>query len=90
MEYRGYFYKEIQVKDYMGNRATMFKCSDEALLEHVDTSCFTKFTEKRMKEAIDYYIGNVEYHKELQGIKLRSDEVFFTKLIRIYIDNIYE
>ena len=27
MEYKGYFYKEIQVKDYMGNQATMFKCS---------------------------------------------------------------
>ena len=76
MEYRGYFYKEIQVKDYRGNRATMFKCSDEALLEHVDTSCFTKFTEKRMKEAIDYYIGNVEYHKQLKVLNYEATKYF--------------
>ena len=76
MEYKGYFYKEIQVKDYMGNRATMFKCSDEALLEHVDTSSFTKFTEKRMKEAIDYYIGNVEYHKQLKVLNYEATKYF--------------
>ena len=77
MEYKGYFYKEIQVKDYMGNRATMFKCSDEALLEHVDTSCFTKFTEQRMKEAIDYYIGNVEYHKSLKTLTEKAVKDFY-------------
>ena len=48
MEYKGYFYKEIQVKDYKGDQATMFKCSDVSLLEHTDITFFTKFTEKRM------------------------------------------
>ena len=53
MEYKGYFYKEIQVKDYKGNRATMYECSDKSLLKHTDTSSFSKFKEKRMKEAIE-------------------------------------
>ena len=53
MKYRGYFYKQIEVKDYRDRKAIMYKCSDEALLEHVETSSFTKFTEKRMREAID-------------------------------------
>ena len=70
MEYRGYFYKEIEVKDYNGNRATMFKCSDVDLLEHTDTSSFTKFTE--------------------ESINLQCNERIFTKITRIYIDNIYE
>ena len=77
MEYRGYFYKEIQVKDYRNNRSTMFECSDETLLEHVDTSSFTKFTEKRMKEAIDYYIGNVEYHKQLRVLNYDAVKDFY-------------
>ena len=76
MEYKGYFYKEIQVKDYKGDRATMYKCSDKALLEHTDTSSFTKFTEKIMKEAIDYYIGNVEYHKNLQKLTYNATKEF--------------
>ena len=77
MEYRGYFYKEIQVKDYKGNQATMFKCSDEALLEHTDVSVFTKFTEKRMKEAINYYIDNVEYHKSLKPLTEKAVKDFY-------------
>ena len=76
MEYRGYFYKEIEVKDYNGNSATMFKCSDEALLEHTDTSSFTKFTEKRMKEAIDNYIDNVDYYKELKELTFKATNEF--------------
>ena len=76
MEYKGYFYKEIQVKDYKGNRATMYECSDKSLLKHTDTSSFSKFTEKRMKEAIDYYIGNVEYHKNLQKLTYNATKEF--------------
>ena len=76
MEYKGYFYKEIQVKDYKGNQATMYECSDKSLLKHTDTSSFSKFTEKRMKEAIDYYIGNVEYHKNLQKLTYNATKEF--------------
>ena len=76
MEHKGYFYKEIQVKDYKGNQATMFKCSDVALLEHTDITFFTKFTEKRMKEAIEYYIGNVNYHKKLKALTYKATKYF--------------
>ena len=79
MEYRGYFYKEIEVKDYNGNRATMFKCSDVDLLEHTETSSFTKFTEERMKEAIDNYIDNVDYYKELKVLTYNATKEFLQK-----------
>ena len=79
MEYRGYFYKEIEVKDYNGNRATMFKCSDVDLLEHTDTSSFTKFIEERMKQAIDNYIDNVDYYKELKVLTYNATQEFLQK-----------
>ena len=79
MEYRGYFYKEIEVKDYNGNRAIMFKCSDVDLLEHTDTSSFTKFTEERMKQAIDNYIDNVDYYKELKVLTYNATKEFLQK-----------
>ena len=46
----------------------MYQCNDVDLLKHTDVSVFTKFTEKRMQEAIDYYIDNVEYHKSLKPL----------------------
>jgi len=76
MKYKGYFYKQIEVTDYKGDKATMYKCSDEALLEHVETSSFTKFTEKRMKEAIDFYIKNVDYFKELKELRFKATNEF--------------
>jgi len=76
MEYKGYFYKEIQVTNYRGISAPMFKCSDVALLEHTDTTSFTKFTEKRMKEAIDYYIDNVAYHINLKKLTHKATKDF--------------
>jgi len=31
-----------------------------------------------MKEAIDYYIGNVEYHKDLQKLTYNATKEFLT------------
>ena len=77
MEHRGYSYKEIQVTNWRDVTSTMYQCNDVDLLEHTDVSVFTKFTEKRMKEAIDYYIDNVEYHKSLKPLTEKTVKDFY-------------
>jgi hypothetical protein len=77
MEHRGYSYKEIRVTNWRDVTSTMYQCNDVDLLEHTDVSVFTKFTEKRMKEAIDYYIDNVEYHKSLKPLTEKAVKDFY-------------
>jgi hypothetical protein len=77
MEHRGYSYKEIRVTNWRDVTSTMYQCNDADLLEHTDVSVFTKFTEKRMKEAIDYYIDNVEYHKSLKPLTEKAVKDFY-------------
>jgi len=77
MEHRGYSYKEIQVTNWRNVTSTMYQCNDVDLLKHTDVSVFTKFTEKRMKEAIDYYIDNVEYHKNLKTLTEKAVKDFY-------------
>ena len=77
MEHRGYSYKEIKVTNWRDVTSTMYQCNDVDLLEHTDVSVFTKFTEKRMKEAIDYYIDNVEYHKSLKPLTEKAVKDFY-------------
>ena len=76
MEHRGYSYKEIQVTNWRDVTSTMYQCNDVDLLKHTDISVFTKFTEKRMQEAIDYYIDNVEYHKNLKTLTEKAVKDF--------------
>jgi benzoyl-CoA reductase/2-hydroxyglutaryl-CoA dehydratase subunit BcrC/BadD/HgdB len=77
MKYRGIPYERIQVKDYKGVEAIMYRCSDKKLLEHVEVTSFTKFTEKRMREAIDDYIENVDYYKELKKLNYKAALDFY-------------
>ncbi len=77
MEHRGYSYKEIRVTNWRDVTSTMYQCNDVDLLEHTDVSVFTKFTEKRMREAIDYYIDNVEYHKSLKPLTEKAVKDFY-------------
>jgi len=77
MEHRGYLYKEIRVTNWRDVTSTMYQCNDVDLLEHTDVSVFTKFTEKRMQEAIDYYIDNVEYHKSLKPLTEKAVKDFY-------------
>jgi hypothetical protein len=77
MEHRGYSYKEIRVTNWRDVTSTMYQCNDADLLEHTDVSVFTKFTEKRMREAIDYYIDNVEYHKSLKPLTEKAVKDFY-------------
>ena len=77
MEHRGYSYKEIQVTNWRDVTSTMYQCNDVDLLKHTDVSVFTKFTEKRMQEAIDYYIYNVEYHKNLKTLTEKAVKDFY-------------
>ena len=77
MEHRGYSYKEIQVTNWQDVTSTMYQCNDVDLLKHTDVSVFTKFTEKRMQEAIDYYIDNVEYHKNLKTLTEKAVKDFY-------------
>lgn len=77
MEHRGYSYKKIQVTNWRDVTSTMYQCNDVDLLKHTDVSVFTKFTEKRMQEAIDYYIGNVEYHKNLKTLTEKAVKDFY-------------
>ena len=77
MEHRGYSYKEIQVTNWRDVTSTMYQCNDVDLLKHTDVSVFTKFTEKRMQEAIDYYIDNVEYHKNLKTLTEEAVKDFY-------------
>jgi len=77
MEHRGYSYKEIQVTNWRDVTSTMYQCNDVDLLKHTDVSVFTKFTEKRMQEAIDYYIDNVEYHKNLKTLTKKAVKDFY-------------
>jgi hypothetical protein len=77
MEHRGYSYKEIRVTNWRDVTSTMYQCNDVDLLKHTDVSVFTKFTEKRMKEAIDYYIDNVEYHKSLKPLTEKAVKDFY-------------
>jgi hypothetical protein len=76
MEYRGCFYKEIQVTNYRNESATMFKCSDVALLEYTDITFFTKFSEKRMKESIDEYLDNTAYYMNLKKLTYKATKEF--------------
>ena len=57
----------------------MYRCSDEALLEHVEVTSFTKFTEKRMREAIDDYIDNVDHYKKLKVLTYEATKEFLKK-----------
>lgn len=77
MEHRGYLYKEIRVTNWRDVTSTMYQCNDVDLLKHTDVSVFTKFTEKRMREAIDYYIDNVEYHKSLKPLTEKAVKDFY-------------
>ena len=77
MQHRGCSYKEIRVTNWRDVTSTMYQCNDVDLLEHTDVSVFTKFTEKRMKEAIDYYIDNVEYHKSLKPLTEKAVKDFY-------------
>jgi hypothetical protein len=79
MKYRNYFYKQIEVSDYRGRKAIMYRCSDEALLEHVQVTSFTKFTEKQMREAIDDYIDNVDHYKKLKALTYEATKEFLNK-----------
>ena len=79
MKYRNYFYKQIEVSDYRDRKAIMYRCSDEALLEHVQVTSFTKFTEKQMREAIDDYIDNVDYYKKLKVLTYEATKEFLNK-----------
>jgi len=76
-KYRGIPYERMQVKDYKGVEAIMYRCSDNKLLEHVEVTSFTKFTEKRMQEAIDDYIDNVDYYKELKKLNYKAALDFY-------------
>lgn len=77
MDHRGYLYKEIRVTNWRDVTSTMYQCNDVDLLKHTDVSVFTKFTEKRMREAIDYYIDNVEYHKSLKPLTEKAVKDFY-------------
>ena len=77
MQHRGCSYKEIRVTNWRDVTSTMYQCNDVDLLKHTDISVFTKFTEKRMKEAIDYYIDNVEYHKNLKTLTEKAVKDFY-------------
>ena len=79
MKYRNYFYKQIEVSDYRDRKAIMYRCSDEALLEHVQVTSFTKFTEKQMREAIDDYIDNVDHYKKLKVLTYEATKEFLNK-----------
>ena len=79
MKYRNYFYKQIEVSDYRDRKAIMYRCSDEALLEHVQVTSFTKFTEKQMREAIDDYIDNVDHYKKLKVLMYEATKEFLNK-----------
>jgi hypothetical protein len=79
MKYRNYFYKQIEVSDYRKRKAIMYRCSDEALLEHVQVTSFTKFTEKQMREAIDDYIDNVDHYKKLKVLTYEATKEFLNK-----------
>ena len=79
MKYRNYFYKQIEVSDYRDRKAIMYRCIDEALLEHVQVTSFTKFTEKQMREAIDDYIDNVDHYKKLKVLTYEATKEFLNK-----------
>ena len=79
MKYRNYFYKQIEVSDYRDRKAIMYRCSDEALLKHVQVTSFTKFTEKQMREAIDDYIDNVDHYKKLKVLTYEATKEFLNK-----------
>jgi|TARA_B110000902_G_scaffold24063_1_gene26595 hypothetical protein len=79
MKYRNYFYKQIEVSDHRERKAIMYRCSDEALLEHVQVTSFTKFTEKQMREAIDDYIDNVDHYKKLKVLTYEATKEFLNK-----------
>jgi len=79
MKYRNYFYKQIEVSDYRDRKAIMYRCSDEALLELVQVTSFTKFTEKQMREAIDDYIDNVDHYKKLKVLTYEATKEFLNK-----------
>ena len=79
MKYRNYFYKQIEVSVYRDRKAIMYRCSDEALLEHVQVTSFTKFTEKQMREAIDDYIDNVDHYKKLKVLTYEATKEFLNK-----------
>jgi len=66
-------YKDIKFtyhewKTYDGKKAHGYRCDDKSLLKHVNTVSFGTRTLDEMHSQINYYLDNVEHHKELRRL----------------------
>jgi len=79
MEYRGIKY-ELVDWNHDGITVLGYKCSDSNLLNHSGVSRFTTTSEDRVHEKIDYYLDNVEKHKELKALSDKASGDFYKTL----------
>ena len=80
MEYRGIKYEHIEWKGHEGVMVGGYKCGDSNLLSHTGVSRFTTRKKEDMYKKIDYYLDNVEEHKELKALSDKASGDFYKTL----------